>query len=45
MFWCEISPASYQESMEFNPPDYAVRAVANAKKTLMAGFTSVRDLG
>jgi len=25
--------------------DYAIRAVANAKKTLMAGFTTVRDLG
>jgi len=25
--------------------DYTVRAVANAKKTLMAGFTTVRDLG
>jgi len=25
--------------------DYTIRAVANAKKTLMAGFTTVRDLG
>jgi imidazolonepropionase-like amidohydrolase len=33
------------ESMSFNPPDYTVRAVANAEKTLMAGFTSVRELG
>lgn len=33
------------ESFSFNPPDYAVRGVANAEKTLMAGFTSVRDLG
>ena len=41
----EISPSSFQESVQFNPPDDAVRAVANARKTLMAGFTSVRDLG
>jgi imidazolonepropionase-like amidohydrolase len=33
------------ESVGFNPPDYTVRAVANAEKTLMAGFTSIRDLG
>lgn len=33
------------ESIGFNPADYAVRAVANAEKTLMAGFTSARDLG
>src|SRR6478735_3427117 len=41
----EISPNAFQESMQFNPPDDAVRAVAYANKTLMAGFTSVRDLG
>ncbi len=41
----EISPASTIESFTFNPADYAVRGVANAEKTLMAGFTSVRDLG
>jgi imidazolonepropionase-like amidohydrolase len=41
----ELSPASYMEGMQFNPADDAVRAVANARKTLMAGFTSVRELG
>jgi imidazolonepropionase-like amidohydrolase len=41
----EISPSSTIESFTFNPADYAVRGVANAEKTLMAGFTSVRDLG
>ncbi|MFM7293941.1 MAG: amidohydrolase family protein, partial [Burkholderiales bacterium] len=42
----ELSPAArYAESFSLNPPDYAVRGVANAEKTLMAGFTSVRDLG
>src|ERR1700754_2340241 len=41
----EISPESYFESFQFNPPDDAIRAVANARKTLMAGFTTIRDLG
>jgi imidazolonepropionase-like amidohydrolase len=41
----ELSPAATIESFTFNPPDYAVRGVANSEKTLMAGFTSVRDLG
>ena len=40
-----LSPAAFMESVTLNPPDYAIRAVANAEKTLMAGFTSVRDLG
>jgi imidazolonepropionase-like amidohydrolase len=26
-------------------PEYAIRATANARKTLMAGFTTVRDVG
>jgi imidazolonepropionase-like amidohydrolase len=41
----EVSPSSFQEGVQFNPADDAVRAVANARKTLMAGFTSVRELG
>ena len=41
----EISKDAFQEGVQFNPADQAVRAVANAGKTLMAGFTSVRDLG
>jgi imidazolonepropionase-like amidohydrolase len=41
----ELSPARYAEGFSLNPPDYTVRGVANAEKTLMAGFTSVRDLG
>jgi imidazolonepropionase-like amidohydrolase len=40
-----LTPAAFYESFSLNPPDYAMRAVANAEKTLMAGFTSVRDLG
>jgi len=41
----EYSKNSYQERITLNPGDYAIRAVANAQKTLMAGFTTVRNLG
>ena len=41
----EYSSKSYEESISLNPSDYAIRAVANARKTLLAGFTSVRNLG
>lgn len=40
-----LTPNATVESFSFNPADYAVRAVGNAEKTLLAGFTSVRDLG
>ncbi len=40
-----LSPTTQADAVAFNPPDYAIRAVANAEKTLLAGFTSVRDLG
>ena len=38
------SANSTVERFSLNPPDYTIRAVVNAEKTLMAGFTSVRDL-
>ena len=41
----EYSKNSYQEKITLNTGDYAIRAVSNAEKTLMAGFTSVRNLG
>ncbi|MEZ5361816.1 MAG: amidohydrolase family protein [Bryobacterales bacterium] len=41
----EINPKSYEEGFRLNPADNAYRAAANAKKTLLAGFTTVRDLG
>ena len=41
----QSNPASYSEGFRLNPEHYAIRAVGNAEKTLMAGFTSVRDLG
>ena len=41
----QSSPQSYSEGFRLDPVDYAFRAVGYAEKTLMAGFTSVRDLG
>ena len=41
----QSSPQSYSEAFRLNPADYAFRMVGYARKTLMAGFTTVRDLG
>ena len=41
----QSSPASYSEGFRLDDIDFAFRAVGYAEKTLMAGFTSVRDLG
>lgn len=41
----EYSPESYLEQLTFEPGDYAFRMVGYAERTLMAGFTTVRDLG
>ena len=41
----EYNEHSQIESFLLNPPDYAYRSVGFAEKTLMAGFTTVRDLG
>lgn len=41
----EITPKYYSEKFTLNPPDFAFRSVGYAKDTLMAGFTTVRDLG
>ncbi len=41
----QSSPQSYSEGFRLDPVDYAFRSVGYAEKTLMAGFTSVRDLG
>lgn len=38
-------PASYLEGFTLNEADYAIKGVLYAEKTLMAGFTSVRNLG
>ncbi len=41
----ETSPERQLETFTLDPQDAAYRSVAYAERTLMAGFTSVRDLG
>lgn len=41
----QSSPLSYLEGFTLNTADFAFRAVHFAKKTLEAGFTTVRNLG
>lgn len=44
-FELEQSRQSYSEKYTLNPADIAFRATGYARKTLLAGFTTVRDLG
>ncbi|MFT4687150.1 MAG: imidazolonepropionase-like amidohydrolase, partial [Neolewinella sp.] len=41
----ELNPKAYSEKFTLNPADVALRATTYMSKTLMAGFTTVRDLG
>ena len=41
----ETNPNRYLEAFTLNPADYAFQSVVFSNRTLMAGFTSVRDLG
>ena len=41
----EITPHTATDEAVLNPADYAILAVANARKTLLAGFTTVRNVG
>lgn len=41
----EFNRASYSNAFRWNVTDYAVRSTVFARKTLMAGFTTVRNLG
>jgi len=41
----EISPNDFEKQFKLNPADYAFLAMGNADSTLLAGFTTVRDLG
>ncbi|MDQ3159929.1 MAG: amidohydrolase family protein [Pseudomonadota bacterium] len=41
----ESNPQSYSEGFRLDDLDFAFRSVGYSEKTLMAGFTSVRDLG
>ena len=41
----ETKPNLFMETFTLNPADYAFQSVAFAERTLMIGFTTVRDLG
>jgi imidazolonepropionase-like amidohydrolase len=41
----ETNPNRYMETFTYNPADYAFLSVVFSERTLMAGFTTVRDLG
>lgn len=41
----ETNPNRYLETFTLNPADYAFQSVVYSERTLMAGFTTVRDLG
>lgn len=41
----QFTPKSYLEEFTLNPSDAAIRAVSNARLTLLAGFTTVRNVG
>jgi imidazolonepropionase-like amidohydrolase len=41
----QSSPSSYSDEFRLNVENFAYRSVGFSEKTLMAGFTSVRDLG
>ncbi len=41
----ETSPHNFENNFKLNPADRAYLSVGYAEKTLMAGFTTVRDLG
>ncbi len=41
----ESNPKSYEEGFRNNDADIALKATTYCEKTLMAGFTTVRDLG
>jgi len=41
----ETSPTSYTDPFIQNPPDIAFKSTVFAEKTLLSGFTTVRDLG
>jgi imidazolonepropionase-like amidohydrolase len=41
----ETNPNRYMETFTYNPADYAFQSVVFAERTLMIGFTTVRDVG
>jgi imidazolonepropionase-like amidohydrolase len=41
----QFSPSTYSDKFRLNPADKAIRSTVYAKTTLLAGFTTVRNLG
>jgi len=41
----EFSPTTYSDDFHWNLADYVVRSTVYARRTLLAGFTTVRNLG
>lgn len=41
----ETSPTEYNDQFRWNIADYAIRSTVYAKRTLLAGFTTVRNVG
>jgi imidazolonepropionase-like amidohydrolase len=41
----ETSPTGYTDQFRLNTADYAIRSTVYARRTLQAGFTTVRNLG
>lgn len=41
----ESNPRSRLQAVEYSDPDFAIAATVFARRTLMAGFTTVRDVG
>ncbi|AIF46173.1 metal-dependent hydrolase family protein [Dyella japonica] len=41
----ETSPTGYTDQFRWNIADYAIRSTVYARRTLMAGFTTVRNVG
>src|SRR5215467_9542109 len=41
----ETSPTQYNDQFRWNTADYAIRSTVYARRTLDAGFTTVRNLG
>lgn len=41
----QFSKTSYSDQFRLNPADYAIRSTVYAQRTLLAGFTTVRNVG
>jgi imidazolonepropionase-like amidohydrolase len=44
-FYTQFSPTVYSEGQRMNEADFALRGAVFAEKTLLTGFTTVRELG